>query len=517
MASVRFYHPLALILSLWAGDAHPQGRQDPPQLYDRPVLAVDPGMHTAPIKSASADRGGRWVVTGSDDKTVRIWSLAEGKLERTIRMPAGPGDVGKVYAVAMSPDAALIAAGTDLPAQIYLFNRETGALVKRIEGLPNNTVSLAFSPDGARLAAGLNSGGLHVYARERGWGEAARDEDYTGGSMARTLPRTADSPPHLMAAKFAYTRPTWPARFVPPPRSIPLVEKNRSDRVSPADGDRLAVGYADTARVDLLDGHSLAALPPPDMTGAEEVHRVIGVGWSRDGAMLLAGGAYFNPAVQCSPGAKLGPEPGDCSPKQAMSPILSSDCSMATCWWSTGAGSPGWARRNAALDQQSHLADFRSHGDVLKVSADGARVEFGFETFGQSPARFDLATRTLVAGAGARVGTARPKLTGLPVDNWEDNRAPRLGGKQLGLVTYEISRSLAIHPTGESFVLGTDWYLRAFDAQGAPLWSHPAPGIVWAVNITGDGRLVVAAYGDGTIRWHRMTDGAELLAFMPIG
>jgi hypothetical protein len=38
------------------------------------------------------------------------------------------------------------------------------------------------------------------------------------------------------------------------------------------------------------------------------------------------------------------------------------------------------------------------------------------------------------------------------------------------------------------------------------------PGTVWAVNISGDGRLVVAAYSDGTIRWHRMDDGRELLA-----
>ena len=30
------------------------------------------------------------------------------------------------------------------------------------------------------------------------------------------------------------------------------------------------------------------------------------------------------------------------------------------------------------------------------------------------------------------------------------------------------------------------------------------PGAVWAVNVSGDGRLVVAAYGDGTIRWHRL-------------
>ena len=57
------------------------------------------------------------------------------------------------------------------------------------------------------------------------------------------------------------------------------------------------------------------------------------------------------------------------------------------------------------------------------------------------------------------------------------------------------SRSLAIHPNGDRFVLGTDWFLRAFDAQGTPLWTRPTPGAVWAVNITGDGRLVVAAYG----------------------
>jgi hypothetical protein len=64
--------------------------------------------------------------------------------------------------------------------------------------------------------------------------------------------------------------------------------------------------------------------------------------------------------------------------------------------------------------------------------------------------------------------------------------------------------------------LGTSWFLRAFDELGEPLWSQIVPGEVWAVNITGDGRLVVAAYGDGTIRWHRMTDGVELLAFMPL-
>ena len=41
------------------------------------------------------------------------------------------------------------------------------------------------------------------------------------------------------------------------------------------------------------------------------------------------------------------------------------------------------------------------------------------------------------------------------------------------------------------------------------------PGVAWAVNVSGDGRLAVAAFGDGTIRWFRLADGAELLAFFP--
>jgi WD40 repeat protein len=185
VAGVCFYYPHALILLLWAGAACAENPQNPPQLYDRPVLAVDPGMHTATIKGASADRDGRWAVTGADDKTVSIWSLTDGKLERTIRLPAGPGNVGKVYAVAMSPDGALIAAGgwtrateTDQAEQIYLFDRSTGTLVRRVVGLQSNVNYLVFSPDGNRLAAGLGSGGLRVFARDRGWDETARDEDY---------------------------------------------------------------------------------------------------------------------------------------------------------------------------------------------------------------------------------------------------------------------------------------------------------------------------------------------------
>src|SRR4051812_20819163 len=100
MADLRFGFALVLILLLCAAEtiAADQPPTAAPGLYDRPILVIDPGMHTGPIRRAGADARGRWAVTGSHDKTVRVWSLAYGTLLRTIRLPAGPGNVGKVYA-----------------------------------------------------------------------------------------------------------------------------------------------------------------------------------------------------------------------------------------------------------------------------------------------------------------------------------------------------------------------------------------------------------------------------------
>jgi WD40 repeat protein len=81
------------------------------QLYDRPILVVDPGVHTAAIRAVDVNAAERLAVTASDDKTVRVWSLTDGKLLQTIRMPTGLGNIGRIFAVAMSPDGNLIAAG----------------------------------------------------------------------------------------------------------------------------------------------------------------------------------------------------------------------------------------------------------------------------------------------------------------------------------------------------------------------------------------------------------------------
>jgi Resolvase, N terminal domain len=171
-------------------------------------------------------------------------------------------------------------------------------------------------------------------------------------------------------------------------------------------------------------------------------------------------------------------------------------------------GTPRWT-------QPSLLADFADQDKTLAISPDGTVVDFGFVQGGREPARFELGSLTLAVRTAADGRTAPPKQDGLPVDGWNGTYRPTLNGSLLPLDPYERSRSLALHPNGDRFVLGTNWALRAFDAKGNALWRQPTPGVVWAVNVTGDGRLAVAAHVDGTIRWHRMDDGREILAFMP--
>jgi hypothetical protein len=71
---------------------------------------------------------------------------------------------------------------------------------------------------------------------------------------------------------------------------------------------------------------------------------------------------------------------------------------------------------------------------------------------------------------------------------------------------------LAIAPGADSFVLGTEWYIRKFDTQGTEIWSIDMPAVTWQVDVTADRRYVIAALSDGTIRWYTFDKGQEVLA-----
>src|ERR1051325_4267164 len=96
----------ALLLALLVLSALPS-RATAAEPPTEPVLTIEAGVHTAGVRRVAVDAAGRYLVSGSDDKTARVWDLESGRLVRVLRPPisAKAGNEGQIYAVALAPDA----------------------------------------------------------------------------------------------------------------------------------------------------------------------------------------------------------------------------------------------------------------------------------------------------------------------------------------------------------------------------------------------------------------------------
>ena len=86
---------------------------------------------------------------GSDDKTLKLWDAATGKLLRTFE-----GHSSAVCSVALSPDGRTVLSGSD-DKTLKLWDAATGKLLRTFEGYSYSLTLAAFSPDGRTvLSAG---------------------------------------------------------------------------------------------------------------------------------------------------------------------------------------------------------------------------------------------------------------------------------------------------------------------------------------------------------------------------
>jgi WD40 repeat protein len=493
----------------------------PPQ---EPILRIDSGMHTARINRIGVDAACTLLATGSYDKTVRLWRLPEGKLLRTLRLPIGPGFGGEVRSVTVAPDGSWVAAGgfdaawaTERSTYVYIFDAPSGALVARLGPLDEVIAHLAVSPDGRFLAAALHGGkGVRVWekvgASPSAWRLVAEDKDYGGqDSYGAAFDRAG--------VLFTVAWDGKLRRYAPGFRDKPTSVETRGGRlpfsvaVHPSGGS-VAVGLNDRAEVDVYDAATLAWRAAADTTIVTN-REVSSVAWSADGRLLYAGGGFNLDEVRpilawdwerkgrarrldgtrdtilhvlpCGSGIALG------AADPALG-LLAADGSRVT--WKEGA-----------------QADFRDQiGPAFSVAVDGRRVRFGLDQFGKRPVIFDLDAERIEDAPDQPGDLAEADTRSLPVVKWHNDDKPELGNTPIAVMPFELSRSLAIAPDRQQFVLGTEWALRSFDSTGKQLWGRQAPGIGWAVNIPRNGKVVLAGYADGTIRWHRLSDGEELLA-----
>lgn len=491
---------------------------DPPTT---PFLRVDAGMHTAAISDLAIDGQAALIATSSADKTVRLWHAADGSPIAVLRVPIAEDAEGGLNAVAVAPDGKHVLAGGSTGYSfgpgfaVYLFDTDRQAMIGRLAGLPAAIMDVAYAPSGKSFVIGFaQTAGIRLY--DGGGRQIAVDNDYgdrvsaiafnSGDGFAVSSYdgqiRLYDAGGHRLAA----ARAPGGAR----PSSLAF---------SP-DGKSLAVGYDDALRVDVLDADTLTPRERPRI-GDLHAGTLSAVGWTGDAAapVLLAGGSARNAydAVIVRRWSKGGAgAPSDIAVGRDLVTRL---VGLPEGRFAFATADPAWGTVGAdgklVYRHGSPINDFRVMSERhFDVSPDGLVVAFSpaapSAAQGAAPVyRFDLRARKLTkltpSQAAQRLSPALAQPLAIAGLN---TNAPTLSGHMLRLPPLELARSAAA--LGERVIVGTDFNIRSFDQAGNETGpAHPVPAPVWALASAGDSMLV-AALGDGTLRWYDAKPGAPL-------
>ncbi len=490
----------------------------------RPFLRIETGMHTAAIRRIGVDAACSLLATASDDKTIRLWSLPDGKLKRVARLPIGEGESGKVHATALSPDGRWLAAGGYDAAKdktgessLTIMDLSTGA-IRRFHVLDAVVDEVAFSGDGRRVAVGLGgASGVRVFDTASG-AELLADSNY--GDDVNGLAFAPDGA-LITSSADGQLRRYGPDLKLTAKRAA--IDRQPHEVATDPSGQRVAVGYdvgyhnEPLNSVFILDARTLAPIAQAE-TGDLAYADFVSVAWSRDGATLVGGG-----------GAPDGLTPNTSHILRRFDTLgrrHGADIDASRYWINDiqrcgegfvfASSDPSFGLLSpqgvATVLQGPRTADMRwKVGSAFAFSRDAALVRFGLGPGRASPLVFDLSIGSLTESPSLPSGLATAQLDALPAT--VSHGIAKFGEARLQLEKHEQARTLAIRPGASGFVVGADRFVRAYDAKAEQLWRRPGPGVAWGLDFSADGEIVAVAYGDGTIRWLRWKDGAELFAF----
>ncbi|HSK76821.1 MAG TPA: caspase family protein, partial [Thermoanaerobaculia bacterium] len=520
-------------------------------LSTEPVLRVETGMHTGKIWGMAADAAGRFVVTGSEDKTVRVWDLASGDLLRTLRPPIGPGPEGIIYDVAISSDGETVAAGGRTFNSIYLFLRSTGNVIHRIPDLPSAVQRLAFSPDNRLLAATLEGGnGIRIFRLVDGqeiWREELCKEAslISFDSAGRVVTGCTDGFLRLYDANLkplAFTSTGWPL-------SIAFSPDGQEVAVRQLDGDSILLSGTDLTFIYKLQRFpiqpilSMGALPfhwsegslskpAPIDTAPKPLADIIGdwgtlnneeslyqtVAWSRDGQLLYSVGAFGVSPFRWPERGRGKPVSASANPTISIDrfiPLPGNQLAVTSKDLAWGVLTPDNFR---LIYRDSDIVDFEDLRAGLLTDATGSLIQFdylpGYTERGLETVTFSVESRELDTTPAEDLRLKPPALEWPGLSS--AGRKLSLNGKPLAMSSPEEPVvHQAVAADARFLLVSTETSLRYYDHTGKELWKIRPPAFTHAVNLSGDGRVAIAAFGDGTLRWFRTADGQELLALFP--
>jgi WD40 repeat protein len=500
-----------------------------------PILQLNSGFHTGPVRSLSADSAGRYLLTASEDKTARLWDARTGAALRVFRPPVANGPEGSLYAAALSPDGQTAAVGGYTGASwnrgdsalvtvgnwqgyartreysVYLFSVATGEMTMNISGLGGEICDLKFSPDGKFLAAALGEAkGIVVVSAKDG---AAHRKLIGYGGAARRMAFSSSGRLAVVAADGylrMYSR-TFQLLFAQSTGGRP------SGVAFLRDESTVAVSCDDSNRIQLFDARTGA--PSGSFQAAlSSAKGSVALACTPDGA--LWSGAYQQNnryLIAVWKDRRRIEIPAAATPIADICALPDGSAAYASLWPEMGRILPDFIAPKESEDytEGAYLrrAEIRSTAfrqqELFQLNDDG--TEIGLKGVNRDALFFSLATRMFRTGPNAypRAVTTSRDLT---VSGWKNHTQPALNGQPLNILDQgEISRCADISADGTRVLIGASQHVICLDREGDVLWKRNLPRECVAVKTSGNGQVAAVALDNGMYLWLDMKEGMPLM------
>lgn len=437
------------------------------------MLVVNSGGHDSPVLSVLFSGDGKLLYSAGEDKVVRVWEAATGKIAKTLRGEIGPGPEGKIYTMALSPDSRYLAmAGVmRLRARSYIRLHDLqnkGQVFGLLDGgAPGPIMKLAYAPNG-RLLASTSGRDVRVYdLNQRGQARAfqghtdvVRSVDFSrdgarivSASHDRTL-RLWEIASGASRVLQGHTGKVVSAIFSPDGKYIASAGEDRQIRLWHADSGKFVKGLA-----------------------MQDIG-VANLSFSADGKSLLAGAEVYSvPDGQVS--RPLAPQDGPITAtalsRDGMAAVAGGSRNQIRIWNIASGAAP---RILSGSGQPIYKVGFAENGEAV---AFGAGPDRGLET-------------VFYLKDGARY---KPELGG---------EVARLGGS--------FRLATTSHGDLQATTAGAVLEIRKPGSDPVRIERGPSTGYRHiAYTFTADGRHVISGGFNGALSLYRVSDGQKIQDF----
>jgi WD40 repeat protein len=118
--------------------------------------------HADWVNAVAVTPDGSRAISGSDDRTLKVWDLESGRAVQTLE-----GHARGVNAVAVTPDGSLAISGS-YDGTLKVWELESGRAVQTLEGHADWVSAVSVTPDGSLAISGSDDGTLKVWELESG-------------------------------------------------------------------------------------------------------------------------------------------------------------------------------------------------------------------------------------------------------------------------------------------------------------------------------------------------------------